>query len=345
MGTILVTSLQPGEGKTAFCAGLALLLQRGGLAPALLKALAVSPPGPGAADPDAAFYQRIQGGGPHTVSPVAVAPGHEAQPLSVGAIVQVQAAVQAASHDASPVIVDGPSLTTASGQPSSHAQELAAALDARVVLVVRPQASLTSAAIIEAARAFGPRLAGVLVNSVPQYQRHQLEGAFLSPLHDAGILVVATIPEDRQLLGVSVEDLARHLQGRIILGHEKGGQLVDHLMIGGNVVDWGVHYFSQRSSKAVIVRGDRPDIQMAALHTPTRCLVLTGGHKPLQYVEYEAQEEEVPLVLVQATTLEVATTAETLFDDATIHYPEKIERYAELLAKAVPPGFLASLLE
>ena len=74
---------------------------------------------------------------------------------------------------------------------------------------------------------------------------------------------------------------------------------------------------------------------MAALATPTRCLVLTGGHHPIQYVEYEAQEEDVPLVVVESDTLATARSLGTLFRDETVHHPDKADCFAEVLSRSI----------
>ena len=65
--------------------------------------------------------------------------------------------------------------------------------------------------------------------------------------------------------------------------------------MGGWGLDAGELYFGLRESKAVIVRGDRPDMQMAALTTPTTCMLLTQGIEPIEYVRNEAELEEVPI--------------------------------------------------
>ena len=84
--------------------------------------------------------------------------------------------------------------------------------------------------------------------------------------------VIAAIPEDRRLLGMSVEQLAQHLGGKFLNWEEKKDNFVEHFLIGGMVLDWGVLYFQRFDNKAVIVRGDRPDIQMAALRTPPQAV-------------------------------------------------------------------------
>ncbi len=307
MGVIVVTSLHPGEGKTAFCSGLALLLQGQGRIPMLAKASASGLTD----DPDSHFYEQL---------------------LRI-AVPNSLPGVKEAAASGRPVIVEGPSLLTAEGHPSPAAKDLADALNAKVVLLAQPTPTLQALQVKEAARSLGTRLLGVVLNSVPRYQGHDVETKLAAPLRAAELPVLAIVPEDRHLLSVTIGDIAHQLNGRFLLLAEKRDQLVDDLLIGGNVLDWGVHYFGQREAKAVIVRGDRPDIQMAALHTPTRCLVLTGGHQPLQYVQYEAQEESVPIILVQSNTLDTAKAAEALFATSTAHHPEKAERYASLLRK------------
>ncbi|MQF49076.1 hypothetical protein FIM08_04180, partial [SAR202 cluster bacterium AC-647-N09_OGT_505m] len=94
-----------------------------------------------------------------------------------------------------------------------------------------------------------------------------------------------------------------------------------------------VLYFERFANKAVIVRGDRPDIQMAALGTPTSCIVLTGGHSPIQYVSYEAGEEEIPLIQVEADTLSTAAALESLQDISTFDHPLKQEQFRELMSQ------------
>lgn len=49
--------------------------------------------------------------------------------------------------------------------------------------------------------------------------------------------------------------------------------MVEHLMIGAMDVDSALTYFRRKPNKAVITGGDRPDIQLAALETSTKCTI------------------------------------------------------------------------
>ena len=72
--------------------------------------------------------------------------------------------------------------------------------------------------------------------------------------------------------------------------------------------------------------------------------MLTGGHRPVQYIEHEAREEEIPLVTVEEDTLTTARSMETLFDGATVHHPDKADCFADLLESTVAPEALDTLL-
>ena len=73
----------------------------------------------------------------------------------------------------------------------------------------------------------------------------------------------------------SVGELAKHLGGEIVNCPERSEELVENLMLGALSVDSGLDYFRRKTNKAVIARGDRPDLQMAALETSTKCLILS----------------------------------------------------------------------
>ena len=75
-------------------------------------------------------------------------------------------------------------------------------------------------------------------------------------------------------------------------------------MVGGFGMDPGEMIFNTLDKKAVIVRGDRPDVQMSALSTDMSCFIMTGGLDPIEYVKYESTEEEVPILVVDSNTLD-----------------------------------------
>ena len=63
-------------------------------------------------------------------------------------------------------------------------------------------------------------------------------------------------------------------------------------MLGAMVVDSGLDYFGRKSNKAAIIQQDRPDMQLAALETPTSCLVLSGSSQPPIYSVLQKAESQ-----------------------------------------------------
>jgi len=108
--------------------------------------------------------------------------------------------------------------------------------------------------------------------------------------------------EDRKILAISVGELAEIVQGEMLNCPENSGELVENLMVGAMCVDPAPLYFNLKSNKAVITRGDRPDIQMGALETPTKCLILTGDVKPLPNILQRAEEKKVPIIVANKDT-------------------------------------------
>ena len=107
---------------------------------------------------------------------------------------------------------------------------------------------------------------------------------------------------DQETLTVSIGKLAEIVQGEILSDAEMADESVENLMVGAMCVDPSPQYFGIRSNKAVITRGDRADIQLGALETSTKCLILTGGLKPIANVMQVAHEKRVPVIAVEKDT-------------------------------------------
>ena len=108
--------------------------------------------------------------------------------------------------------------------------------------------------------------------------------------------------EDHKPAGISINQLANCLQSEILNSSDKSEEVIENLMVGAMCVDPAPLYFGLRSNKAVITRGDRADIQLGALETSIKCLILTGGSKPLPIVLGRAEEKAVPILLVEKDT-------------------------------------------
>ena len=325
MATLYVASDRPRAGKTALCVTLARRLRQDDRRVAAFKPFH-SPANDGDADPDAPLLAAAAGADlPGEAGPLPVS--HGAEPDTARAM----RAYAEATTGAETAIVEGLSgLDGAAGAASAH---MASEMGASVVVVISYRDGIGVDEARAARQLFGERLAGVVVNGVTKYKSRDVSERLAPRIEALGVRVLASVPEDRRLLGVTAGQIADHLGGRFLDWEEKRDNFVERYVIGGMVLDWGVLYFQQFDNKAVIVRGNRPDLQMAALRTPTECIVLTGGHPPIQYVSYEAGEEEVPLIQVDTDTLETAAALESLQERTQFDHPLKHDRFRDLMSR------------
>ena len=154
-------------------------------------------------------------------------------------------------------------------------------------------------------------------------------------LEESGINVLGLIPEDRTLLSLTVKQICENLEGIFFAGEEYGEDLVEGYMVGGFGMDPGEYIFSKQDKKAVVVRGDRPDVQMSALETNMECFIMTGGLEPIEYVKYEAEEEEVSIIIVNSDTLETMDKIGSLQKYAEFDHKEKLSKFKDLISKHV----------
>lgn len=331
MAALYITSDQPGAGKTALASSLAAQFSRSSKSVGYFKPFSYNPQ----QDPDVAYIEGhvlIGYDDPALAVPLPLPKVKEAGPaIPKTTATKLRRSLNMLTKADDLVLVEGPSLFGQEDGTSTISGEMAQLLEAPVLLMVQYAPGLEVQQVVRGAKAFGERLLGVLINCVTRYREREVRLNLAPDIEGTGIKVLGVMPEDGLMLSVTVGQLAEHLAGRWILGQDKDQELVEHYLIGGNIMDSGISYFGRTERKAVIVRGDRPDIQLASLATPTTCLVLTGGHEPNQYVYYQAQQQEVPLLVVQSDTITTGHTLDTVIERCTCHHPQKLERFQELL--------------
>ena len=107
-------------------------------------------------------------------------------------------------------------------------------------------------------------------------------------------------------------------------------ELVEDFSVGAMNVESALRHFQHVHNKAVVTGGDRADIQLAALETSTRCLILTGGLHPDARILARAQEASVPIILTQEDTLTTIERIERMSGKMRVREPQKIQRAMEL---------------
>ena len=330
MAVLQVVGDRPRAGKTCLVGAILTHLAATSRSAAYFKPFSNHPQ----ADADVAFISThlLAGArGPQVPAPIQTPQEDSSSTILTGTAGQeIGKAVADLAGTADVVLVEGPDLISPGGRRWPLPLELAELLNSSVLLLAGYANNLEIQAIFDTVEPLSSQIAGVVVNCVPPYRRQVVQQGLVAEVRSRGLSVLGTLPEDRPMLGVTVQQISDHLGGT--WGQEPANidAYVDRFLIGGNIMDSGLTYFGRFPNQAVITRAERPDIQMSCLMTDTKCLVLTGGGEPTEYVKAEALQREVPLILVEGSTLETAEALGGLLDLANPHSLGKIARFAEL---------------
>ena len=325
MSILYVVSDRPGAGKTAVCMALTKVLRAQSKSVAVVKPVADD-----VDDADAEMYANLLGEDTNGW-PVAIA-----ENVRGGNLDDVSALIRGLSAENDIVIVEG-----STGLAGTLGRIICDNVDAKVLVVVGYDTSLSHGVVLTTGAPYGGRVIGYIINGVTQYMGTDARANLVPPIAAQasmrGARVLGLIPEDRCLLGVSVSQIAAHLDGEFISEEVEDDALVEYLMVGGLSLDPGEYYYGIHDNRAAIVRGDRPDLQMSALSAPgfTACLVATGGITPIEYVRYEAEQEETPIILVQLDTLDTMAKLDRLLDSSSFSHPDKLKRSVALMEEHV----------
>ena len=231
------------------------------------------------------------------------------------------------------VIVEGMCGQSPDDNLSKTSYEIAGTLKAKVIIVASYSNGLSPAGFINAYKGFGANLLGIILNKVPKSQLKRVCDEVTSKFSETELRILGVLPEDRALFTLTIGELADHIQGEVLNNSEKSVELVENLMVGAMAVDSGLDYFGHKNGKAVVIKGDRPDMQMAALETSVKCLVISSVTAPIDYVRYKAEEKGVPLILTKHDTSTVMQIIEDILAKARFNQEKKLVKLAEIIEK------------
>jgi BioD-like phosphotransacetylase family protein len=206
-------------------------------------------------------------------------------------------------------------------------------LEAKVIIVLHYSSALDVSKILQICKKLGPRLLGVVINFVPKPKIEAVKQELTALFGKAGIKVLGIFPEIRSLLGVSIGELAKILDGEVLTSPEAVDDIVENVMLGAMTLDSGVEYFARKADKAAVIRGERPDMQLAALETSTKCLIITNNMKPLPAVVTQAEEKHVPIILVKQDTAATIAGIEEALTKTSFRSPRKLNMFGEVLER------------
>jgi BioD-like phosphotransacetylase family protein len=206
-------------------------------------------------------------------------------------------------------------------------------LNARA-LVVEPWAgdgSLDS--IVGAKELLGERFAGAVINKVPQNAHDHVNKSVRPCLEKRGIPVFAALHRDILLDSIPVRQLNEILNGKVLCCEEGLDEFVENFSIGAMDVDSAIKYFRRTPNKAVITGAHRADIQLAALETSTKCIVLTGGMYTNDVIIGKARMQGVPILSVHDDTFTTVERIEHVLGKIRIREQKKVLKTKEIIAR------------
>jgi BioD-like phosphotransacetylase family protein len=169
------------------------------------------------------------------------------------------------------------------------------------------------------------KLAGVVLNRVPARRADAIKAEALA----AGLKVIGMLPEDRLLASPTLGEVAEALQAEKMFFDSSGQRPLDRALIASISADPGQDYFAGAST--VIVRSDKPDLQLAALNAGVSAMIVTGDLPILSYVLDRAEEDTIPLLRTKLETADTVKVIEDLYASRPFAGgAEKLLRAAEL---------------
>lgn len=337
--TIYVTSTQTFSGKSALCVGLLSRFKRDGFVVGYMKPVSTTSRivGDQVMDEDAHFVKSTFGmvDSLETMAPVVLTDQRVAALLAgeeenLDAL--VQSAYQAIAKDKDILVLEGGGSLREGWIVNLAPPQVADLLEACTLVLVPYDNDLQLVDDLITARArMGDCLLGAVVNRVPAHRMDFVKNQVKPFVERRDVPIFAILPRQRVLLSVSVAELAEKLGGEVLCSPHAVDELVENLMVGAMSVDSALTYFRRKPNKAVITGGDRPDIQLAALETSTRCLILTGNIRPSPLIVGRAEEAGVPIILTRYDTMSAVETIETFFGKTRFHQEKKVESFERLL--------------
>jgi BioD-like phosphotransacetylase family protein len=356
MKALYVTSIEPFSGKTAVCLALGRRFERDGYNVGYFKPLSTQPwePVPGRTlDEDADFVRRTLGLKESTkdLLGVLLTPSL-AREMRCGCaerdlMVDVRKAYEKITPGRDIVLVEGGGSLREGISLGLDAKTVTEAFDMQALTIIRYRNRVNQGDdCIAAYRQLGSRLVGNLVNVVPTREQKLSEKICTPCLEQQGIRVLGTIPFQEELQAISVGELAEVLNAEFLALSDKREVLIERLVVGAMGVDQALPRIRRvPGAKALITGGDRSDMQLVALETATRCLILTGNLRPMPEVLRRAEELGVPVLLVRQNTLETVEGIEQVFGKTRLGQESKLKRFEALFAEHFDFERLYRLLE
>ena len=253
---------------------------------------------------------------------------------------------EALSADRDLMLVEGSDRLETGGIVDLTDADIAETLDARVLLVCGYADPADADEVLAAADQLGDRLAGVVFNGVTDSAMDELVDDVIPFLEGRDVPVFGALPRVQDLAGITVGDLARSLGADVLTSEASTDVHVERFTVGAMGGNKALDQFRRTRDAVMVSGGDRSEVQTAALEASgIKALLLTGGFRPASAVIGRAEEENVPVLLVQSDTRTTIDRIEDVLHSGRTRDADTVTRMQELLGDGVDVNSLLDLSE
>jgi uncharacterized protein len=257
-----------------------------------------------------------------------------------GLMTKITASFRNLSRDKDIMIVGGYGSIYTGSYLGLQGLQIIKRLDSQVVIVVKYEGEYIVDYIMQAKKDLRDKFLGVIINKVDDEQKQSVDEYVLPFLKRKDVDVLGILPHDFIVGAITVEELTEMLGGKIICSHDQLGNLIEKFLIGAMQVDKAIEYFKKTRNNAVIVGGDRADIQLSAIESGSVCLILTGELYPSEMIISRAEEKNIPIMVVREDTYSIAKKLEKLSSRLRLRDTVKVKRGMAVVSENVDFGLI-----
>jgi len=335
---LLFTSNQPFSGKSLFCVGIGSVLRDIGLKVGYMKPLGSLPTKVGdiITDEDAHYICKIFGMKDDLadISPVILSEDSyrnflKDNKLSSNFLEIISKTFNNIKQDKDIVLLEGAKSIEDGLSLGISSRDICKKIKAKTIVVFKYCPEIVDQVLFYK-EYFDNNFGGIIINLIPEESTGYVKDFILPYLSNKKINVFGCVTSDKVLSSVSIKEMAKHLDGKILSAKDKLDELVETFMLGAMGQEQALKFFRMKANKAVITGGDRADIQLAALETNTRCLILTGNFQPSSVVLGRAEEIGVPIILVKYDSLTTVEKLNVIIGHSGFHEFKKIDKIIQI---------------
>ena len=332
-------SNQPFSGKSSMCVGVGKIFAEKGLKVGYMKPVGTLPIKVGGitTDEDAQYISNILEvkDSLEDICPIVITQQYNREVLknesfSRGFIDQIAKSYKKIKEGKDIVVLEGAKSVEDGYFLGISSLKICEKLGAKAIMVVRYDTEIVDI-LMYLRDILGDCFGGVIINWVPRSQLEYLEELIIPYLGKKEVNIFGYVVSNKILSSVSIREMSDLLGGQIICAEDKADELVETFMVGAMGQEQALKFFRRKVNKAVITGGDRADVQLAALETPTRCLILTGNFQPSSVVLGRAEELGVPMILVTYDTLTAVEKVGEIIGHVRFHEVKKIDKIVDVV--------------